>query len=633
MTQVPTPFRFQHNIDVSKITDVRVHHERLEEWMKVTGIDGLIVSAQDAYLSEYNTLANNQRFALSGFTGSTGDGIYLSTRLRKQLGVKQAFILFVDGRYHLQGDLETDSQLVSLVKLTLDETVEGSILNWLNTFDCKNVSIGFDSYRTSVKRASTINEIAVRRGFKTIGLMNHEISNALQLKGWSVNRDVFPLHQKYTGRTPGKNIADLNTYIKKMVGNAGTESRCCFITCAADDAAWILNARGYHTPFHSSFLACTFVIGSKIILFLPQGVHESKVTVPARGDGYSLIVVRESLDALRSELKNSAVESVFYNENTINAFLPQLANELWPKAKTFSQCLAVEFIRARKTEEEKQSLRDSFLRSSRAIAKTMRWVKENAAAAKNNVTSISEADLANQIAANYLAEGALELSFNTIAGTGEHGAIIHYGASSADCYVKSGDLVLLDSGAYYEPGLATDCTRVAWAGAPGQQPEAWQKDIYTTVLRSCISGMVSKFTAATSGKEIDARVRQVCQDKGYDYGHGTGHGVGIHVHEGGIRFSTASTYNCTPHAAVSMEPGIYLQGKGGVRIENVVLVTPVDESQGESSVCEFENLVFVGLDWDVIDVSQLTDSEKKYLREYEAKCQSLGTHVTKCPLL
>jgi Xaa-Pro aminopeptidase len=114
---------------------------------------------------------------------------------------------------------------------------------------------------------------------------------------------------------------------------------------------------------------------------------------------------------------------------------------------------------------------------------------------------------------------------------------------------------------------------------------------------------------------------------GYDYKHGTGHGIGIHVHEDGIRLSTLSTYPQTTHACVSVEPGIYIENKGGVRVENVALLQPSGPSH-----FRYENVVFVGYDWDLIDLAKLTVDEKNYLKTYEGQCRELGTTLTDCPL-
>jgi len=161
----------------------------------------------------------------------------------------------------------------------------------------------------------------------------------------------------------------------------------------------------------------------------------------------------------------------------------------------------------------------------------------------------------------------------------------------------------------------------------GLVPEAWQRDIYTATLRAAIQVFLKPVDATLSGKEVDSFIRGKVKEAGYDYLHGTGHGIGIHVHEEGIRLSTLSMYPQSAFACVSVEPGIYLKDKGGVRVENVALLIP----EGQTHY-RYENVVFVGYDWDLVDLAKLTAEEKSYLCEYEAKCRELGTALTECPL-
>jgi Xaa-Pro aminopeptidase len=308
----------------------------------------------------------------------------------------------------------------------------------------------------------------------------------------------------------------------------------------------------------------------------------------------------------------------------MNSLLPELALAVHPGASVHADFRRLLALRTRKTPEEMESIRSSFLRSSRAIAKTLRFGK-----AECQKRRLSEWELAEQLKENYGDQGAVALSFKTISGAGANSAIVHYSNPSKDQCFDPGKLALLDSGAYYPEGFATDCTRGFFAGGANNavQPEPWQKEIYTATLRAAIQVFIRPVDAGWSGKQVDAFIRSKVKESGHDYLHGTGHGIGIHVHEEGIRLSTLSIYPQSPFACVSVEPGIYLEGRGGVRVENVALLHP--EGQGHY---RYENVVFVGYDWDLIDVSMLDESEKSYLRAYEARCRELGTQLTECPL-
>lgn len=613
------PLPLTHTQVPSYVAEPDVAQARLEALLNARGVDGVFITAQDAFLSEYNVPANNQRYALSNFSGSTGDGIFLAARARA------AFLLFVDGRYHLQADQQTNLAWVEVIKLDLTQTLEDGLLDWVRTVPGTGLVLALDGARTTWKRFIQLQEACAERGFRLEVWLNDEVSTALELPGWTVNRPVYTLPVGATGRTPGQNLTALYRQLPEGLHWATT----CILTCMSDDVAWLLGARGFHMPHASSFLAHAFILGRDLVLYLPLGVESTPVDLGVDPD-CRVILVRGDLTELQAVLAAYTVTDICFSERAMNALLPNLTAKIWPTATRHSEYFGLELLRAQKTPEELAAIRSAFLKSSRAIARTLRWVKSSTAGAMTDVAQISELDLSEKIAHEYLAEGALELSFNTIAATGANGAVIHYGTPSHANRLQPGDMALLDSGAYYAEGFATDCTRVVFCKGSGSTPEPWQREIYTVTLKACIRGMTAVFPRDLPCREVDSWVRQVCQAYGYDYAHGTGHGVGIHVHEAGIRLSPVSTYGFTEDAVVSIEPGIYLNGKGGVRIENVAVVRahPTDPK-----LFYFENLAFVGLDWDLIDLALLTVEEKAYLAAYEAQCATLGNTVTVCPLL
>ena len=612
-------------------------HSRLELFLNAHSLDAVFVSAQDAFLSEYTSLSNNQRYALTQFSGSTGDGIFVSRALADGLNIQGQFLLFVDGRYHLQADEQCSPKHVTVVKLSMSMSIESALVEWLTSVNLMTGKIGFDGARTTLKRANAFAAMAQTRNFKLHNFIANEISAALELTGWTSERAIRQLPESATGRSIQKNLKALHSRLPAGV----TPANSCLVTCATDDVAWLLNARGYHLPHQSSFMAYSFTVGKNITLFLPDDSSKCPVDIPESNtaeDGYQLTVVRGNLALLQSHL--SALKDVahlLYDNRVMNAALPTLVQTVWPHAKVHSDFDAIEVVRAQKTPQELEAFRSSFLKSSKAIAETLRWVKSSCTLPAGVQTSdpdfkapVSEMDLSSKISKEYGKQGALELSFNSIAGSGPHGAIIHYGTPDENTPLAPGDLVLLDSGAYYDEGIATDCTRVAFAAPYGTRtPEPWQTEIYTVTLKATIKGMMSEFAKTERGVNIDAAIRNIVREKGYEYNHGTGHGVGIHVHESGIRLSTTSTYGFAEHAVCSIEPGIYLAGKGGVRIENVAAVT---QHPLEADKFVFENFAFVGFDWDLIDVEILTGPEKEYLKNYEAHCATLGTTLTPCPL-
>ena len=629
-----TPENFVASVDVAQ--------KNLGAMLDAKGIDLLVVSAQDMFLSEYNVLANSQRYALSGFSGSTGDGVFVAPRLAVKLnsGLVQApqvnyaarpFVLFVDGRYHIQADQECAAQPVEVVKFGVNDAMQDPPVDWLkkqsfsnssNFSDSSKLVVAVDGQRTSWKRYCDLMIWCSEQGHELRVLGGADVSGPLGLPGWKVARPIVSVGEHATGRSILSNL----DAIAKRIPQDVNPSRACVMTCASDDAAWLLNARGFHMPYNSSLLAYTFTVGKNIVVFLPQGISECPWNVQSE-QGVSITVVRENMHELANALRAlGQVETLLFLDRSSNAWTPTFAQNIWPQARRIENFDAIVVCRAQKTEQEKAVMRDAFLRSSRAIARTLRWLK-NASPSEN----LSEATISEKITAEYGAEGAVELSFASIAATGANGAIVHYGGANDANKIVDGDIVLLDSGAYYNPGFATDCTRVAFRAGSGSgaTPQPWQREIYTVTLKAFIADISAVFLETALGSEVDALGRNVCRAHGYDFGHGTGHGIGIHVHEGGLRISPAATAPLVEHGAVSIEPGVYLEGKGGVRIENVVFVQRSQEKLGY--FC-FENIMWVGFDWDLIDVALLTEVEKLWLRSYEDKCASLGTTVLKCPL-
>ncbi len=592
---------------------------RLGAFLGRRQLDALVVTSQDEFLTEYVPRQNSQRFALSGFDGSAGSGIFLSEAAATRIGVPR-FVLFVDGRYHLQAEAQCDKALVHLEKLELGLSIWSALAMWLAAHADVLRSVGYDALRISVAQRDHLFDDTRHGALRWMSFTAREVDRAIDLPGWKIDRPIFELPESMTGAAVASNIAALNDRLRGHLGNAG--ARVCWLTCAADDIGYLLNSRGYHVPNASSHLGYLFVVGDQVALYLPEGCERC----PVQLDAYpKLQVFRHDLAALGRFLALFDVDHVCYGAESVNCAMPDAVGRVWPHAR-HSSFSPVESMRASKTPQVLAHFRDAFSRSSAAIAQTMRWAKYGEPGQRH-----SEYDAARKINDAYAARGAVGLSFTTIAAHGPNSALAHYTSASPDIVLEDGELFLLDSGAYYEGGFATDCTRVVLRKTDAQtQARPWQREIYTIALKACIKGLVTHFPADLTGEEVDESVRDVCRARGYDFNHGTGHGIGIHVHEGGVRFAPGSKYGLVQNAVISVEPGIYLAGEGGVRIENVVIIHP---SASEHGKVEFENVVAVGYDWDLIDIDMLDENERTYLREYERHCAELGNSVTACPLL
>lgn len=624
----PSALPMTHILTDKAPQSVSHSHDALDAWCVQQRFDVALVTAQDAFLSEYTPLAANHRYLLSGFTGSTGDGLFLTRTLMQKIAAKARFQLFVDGRYHLQADQETLPSEVSVHKFALTGGLDEALFVWMRENLPAGTHIAADLQRVSWNRWRALESLAAEKSWTVCGIADGSIGRALpQAEGWRIDRPIREIPQRHTGRTLQKNLADLRLALRNHAGH----ENYIYATCMTDDAAWLLNARGYHLPQLSSFLAYTFVTAHSCIVHLPEESEHCPTEFAATENELTITrgPLTSAINALRDTFSGEKYHPVIcFSGRAMNAALPRLLTESFKADSLRDDIHALEILRARKTPEELDSIRKSFLRSSRAIARTLQFAKE----AARQKEQLSEIQLAEKIKNEYATEGALELSFKTISGFAENGAVIHYSNPSKDKLARAGDILLLDSGAYYEEGFATDCTRVVLFGNSQSEATDWQKEIYTLTLKSCLAGLRATFNLETHCRDIDAVARKPIQSKGYDYAHGTGHGIGIHVHESGIRLSPLSQYQFTESAVVSVEPGIYLAGQGGVRIENVAIVIP-KTTENNTHSHGFENVVFVGYDWDLIDVSLLSEDDKKDLAAYERKCLSLGTHVTKCPLI
>ena len=222
----------------------------------------------------------------------------------------------------------------------------------------------------------------------------------------------------------------------------------------------------------------------------------------------------------------------------------------------------------------------------------------------------------------YKEQGAVDQSFNTIAGVGPNGSIIHYGSPSDEVVIKDTDMILLDSGGYFEGGWATDTTRTFFASS--KKPDPKMVEMYTLVLKGLLAVQSAVFPEGTKGMVLDGYARNAMRKKGYDYSHGTGHGLGVHVHEPGVRISSVSTLPMKPGQVVSIEPGIYIPGFGGVRLENIAWVEKHPQYPG---MLRFVPFTTIGFDPVLVDMNLLNEEEREVLEAYEAECLKRGTSL------
>jgi Xaa-Pro aminopeptidase len=563
----------------------------LQEFMKKQGLDFFYVSSFDSYLNEYVPLVNCHRYYISGFDGSTAE-----TLVPAHGKVK----LYVDGRYHEQADLQVNHEFVEVRKTGPDESNTTLLISDLAKAKAKN--IGYEADRASLNFARRL-----EKEFKTQPFLKGELESVITFQKMASPKEIKFVEKKYRGRdTVEKHNLIIN------------EKTTAYFLTALDGIAWITNCRGYQLPNQSCFMARALMTKEKVYIFIDK---DCPVSSEAKAQQNLEFIHVDNKDFAKtiSELKSKLnLSEVIFSPGLINSADYLILKECFGEKILKEVEDALVPYHSVKESAEMEEIRRSFKKSDKAIHRTIQWVREKL----NANETITELNYYNQADQFYAEVGSLEQSFKTIAAVGPNSSIIHFGSSSDSVVVKNDDLMLLDSGAYYEGGFATDTTRAFFANPHKAKPNAKQIEIYTLVLKGLINALTAAFKEGTRGMFVDTLARNPILRAGYDYAHGTGHGVGINVHEAGARFSSISVTPIKKGTVVSIEPGIYLPGFGGVRLENIIHVIDHPKYPG---MLGFESLVYVGFDPSLIDFNLLSKEEIEYLKSYEAECDRRGT--------
>jgi Xaa-Pro aminopeptidase len=566
----------------------------LKSFMKSKKLDSFYLSSSDIFLNEYAPLEDCHRFYFSGFTGSTAELI---------VPVEGKVLLFVDGRYYEQADIEADPELVHVYKVPYGVGLRQAMKDVIAAKKFKSIGVEGDRIELSL-----FNELA--KCTKATSYNNAELSRVVNFEVLTFDKKIHELPLSLVGES----TKDKLTRILKP-GEA-------FFITALDSIAWLTNMRRYELPNQSTFRAKALATSERVYLLMEhiEGEIKSDVIELSLGKFSELEKFLELVSEYENDWKKKAgeetykIDKVFYSENSTNTsdFLKLTAH--FGADKLVNKAEGLIPFHAIKNPAELASMLDSFNNGDTAIFQTISWVKENV---KNGV-KFSELDFYHKTNEFYKNNGALEQSFNTISAVGANSSIIHFSSPSADVPFEKDQLVLLDSGGYFESGYATDTTRAFLSGGVAS---ARQKEVYTLVLKSILHTQNAVFPDGTWGSVVDGVARQPIFREGLNYNHGTGHGVGINVHEGGFRLSTTSNVPLRENTVGSIEPGIYIPGFGGVRLENVAVVERHSEHK---NMLRFRNMVYIGFDHDLINVDMLSEQEKTWLEEYEKECASRG---------
>lgn len=573
---------FEETADPSKGAE-RMAALRAE--LKRRGLDGYVVSRADPHQNEYVPPCEERIAWLSGFTGSAAVIVVLANKA----------VLFTDGRYALQAKEQVDEKVFSIEHLGTHPPDE-----WIVDNLPTGAALGYDPWRTSLDEAEKLQRACTRAGGKALPTGN--IVDAV----WK-DRPAGPLTKiflhdlKFAGESAEQKLTRIKSELRKQRLDA-------LVLSDPSSVAWTFNIRGgdvAHTPLPLSWS----IVPREGDPFL--FVDGRKLTNEVRSVLAKLADIREPLD-FETELHKAAAKGCMIRLD--RATSPQILADIIEKAGgTVSRGAdPVSRMKAIKNSAEIIGAKAAHLRDGVALAKFLRWLDEEGAG-KSEIDAVAALETFRR------ETGKLrDISFPTISGSGPNGAIVHYRVTrKSSRELGKGELFLIDSGGQYEDGT-TDVTRTVAIGNPSKE----MRERFTLVLKGHIAIARALFPEGTTGAQIDSFARAPLWACGLDYDHGTGHGVGsyLSVHEGPARISKLGTARLEPGMILSNEPGYYRAGAYGIRIENLVLVTPHKAPKNaEKKLLGFETLTLAPIDRRLIVAGALSEEELNWLNGYHRR--------------
>jgi Xaa-Pro aminopeptidase len=575
--------------------DIAARVGTLREALSRRGLAGFIVPRADEHQSEY-VPANAQRLAwLTGFTGSAGLAIVLADRAA----------IFVDGRYTLQVRGEVPAALFEYRHL-----IEQPAAEWVAVTLHPGQALGYDPWLHTVGELERYEAAAAKAGGSLVAVSDNLVDEI-----WH-DRPPAPLAPvvAHELRFAGKPATEKRHEIAAAMTASGVDAA---VLTAPDSIAWLLNVRGGdvpRTPLPLSFAILgsdasveLFVDRRKLAAGLESHLGNEVAVQPPEQFGPAL----DRLGAAGKRVQldpGSAAAWIFARLGAAGASVQRAADPC-------------QLPKARKNEVELAGTRAAHRRDGVALTRFLAWLAREAPSGRLGEIAASD----HLAAIRGEGENFRDLSFDTISGAGANGAIVHYRASpQSEKRLAPGELYLLDSGAQYLDGT-TDVTRTIAIGTPSEEA----RDRFTRVLKGHIALATCRFPAGTTGSQIDVLARHALWQAGLDFDHGTGHGVGsyLNVHEGPQRISKAPNAQALlPGMIVSNEPGYYKTGAYGIRIENLVVVTPCAELAGaEREMLCFETLTLAPIDRALVAPALLTREETAWLDAYHERVRETLT--------
>ena len=562
---------------------IKLNIKKLRLLLKKNNLDGFIIPHEDEFLTEYTPPSSDRLHWITGFSGSAGMSI---------INERNA-VIFVDGRYTTQVKMESPSEFFDFEDLNIEKQKK-----WIRE-NCKSgYKLGFSPKIISSTKFKFLEKIANEESIELVECKNFVDQIWLDRPN-EPNGEIIYHEEKFSG----KNFKDKKTNLLKVLNKEKVDS--LFIS-ESDNTCWLLNIRGHdldYTPLARCFSILEktgeiFIFSNhKISKEIKEYFNKNKITIL-------------DIESIKNFIEKAKYKRTLFDPNTTPLEIAKIIQENSSAILKSNPC---NLMKACKNSTEISGSKNAHIRDGVALTKFLFWLENKAE--ENKVDEIIvEKKLLEYRKKN---KELKSLSFSTIAGTGGNGAIVHYKANKeTNKMLKSGDLLLLDSGGQYFDGT-TDVTRTVPVFSNNNISEEI-KDRYTRVLKGHIAIANSIFPKGTKGMDLDPLARKYLLEIGLNYSHGTGHGVGsfLGVHEGPQNISPLGSEEIRKGMIISNEPGYYKENEYAIRIENLIYVK---EDKKNNNLLYFETLTMSPIDKSLIDKNLLNIEEKNWLNNYHSK--------------
>ncbi len=567
--------------------EIKERIEKLRRLMADRKIDMYVIPTADFHQSEYVGEHFKARKFITGFSGSQGTAVITKDDAR----------LWTDGRYFLQASQQLEGTGVLLMKM--GNPGVPTICEYIKEALPQNAVLGFDGRVVSMSEGVGYYDIVDVKGGKIV--YDCDLIDEIWTDRPPLSKEpAFYLDIKYTGETTESKLKRVREAMKKAGANK-------HILTTLDDICWILNVRGNDIEFFPLLLSYAVITMDKMELYIDETKLDDKIKTAFAKDN---VIIHPYNDIYEDIKKLNHDDVVLLDSGRINY---ALYNNIPPKVKKVDERNPEILFKAVKNDVEIENIRKAQLKDGVAHVRFMKWLKENVGKIKiTELSASAKLDEFREQMGNFIRP-----SFEPIVAFAQHGAIIHYSATEeTDVEIKPGCFLLTDTGAGFYEG-STDITRTY---ALGDVP-AIMKEHFTLVLISNLRLGVARFKYGVNSTNVDIITRTPFWERDLDYNHGTGHGVGylLNIHEGpsGIRWRNMPMDNQPFEAGmvITDEPGLYIDGSHGIRLENELLV--VNGTKNEyGQFMHFEPITFIPMDLDAVDKSIMTAEDVKLLNDY-----------------